>query len=267
MALRWIDREEEWQALTAGDVPLQQAWDYGCAMARLGAGVRRAALPCGPVQMLERRGLRVVNRPAVSRAGLRRLARHAGATLATAALAGPGLVPLLTARFHAEWDLTPEPAALRAGLQGKWRNRMLRGFDMAPPCVGDRVQAMAIAQAAAAQAQARGYRMLPPAFLQAWGGDSLVLHWSPGGDLAAGIVVLIHGARASYHCGFSDARGRAAHAHAAMLWQAALALRDRGVRRLDLGAVDAANPGLARFKLGTGAQINGLGPSSLVLPL
>lgn len=51
-----------------------------------------------------------------------------------------------------------------------------------------------------------------------------------------------------------------------MLWQAALVLRGQGVQRLDLGAVDATNPGLARFKLGTGARLVSLGPSSLVLP-
>jgi hypothetical protein len=52
-----------------------------------------------------------------------------------------------------------------------------------------------------------------------------------------------------------------------MLWHAALLLRGRGVTRIDLGPVDAGNPGLAGFKLGTGARLVNLGPTGLVLPL
>ena len=50
-------------------------------------------------------------------------------------------------------------------------------------------------------------------------------------------------------------------------WQAAQALRAEGVRWLDLGSVDnEAAPGLARFKLGTGARLCRLGATCLVLP-
>ena len=66
--------------------------------------------------------------------------------------------------------------------------------------------------------------------------------------------------------GWADPAARAGFAHGPMLWQAALELRARGVRWIDLGAVDAANPGLARFKLGTGAALRALGPTCWVLP-
>jgi hypothetical protein len=40
-----------------------------------------------------------------------------------------------------------------------------------------------------------------------------------------------------------------------------------GVRWLDLGSVDTEKaPGLARFKLGTGAELKRLGATMLVLP-
>ena len=49
--------------------------------------------------------------------------------------------------------------------------------------------------------------------------------------------------------------------------QAALALRDDGVRWLDLGTVDTdVAPGLAHFKLGTGAELRQLGATVWVLP-
>jgi hypothetical protein len=52
-----------------------------------------------------------------------------------------------------------------------------------------------------------------------------------------------------------------------MLYRAACALREEGVRWLDLGSVNTEDaPGLARFKLGTGAALRRLGHTLLVLP-
>lgn len=271
MDIDWITDESDWAAALAGAgrAPLQQSWAYGQAMARLGARVRRVVLhhggQTGAAQMLERRGLRLINRaPLASRPLLRRLARQPGLTLATSPLRGPGVVPLMTDRFHAEWDLRPEPAALQRALSRDWRARLLQAT--ARITQGDARAMAEIAARDAAQAQARDYRPLPPAFLQAWPGEVLTLQYRPDGPLSAGIVVLIHGNEASYHCAFADAQGRAAQAHRAMLWQAALALRARGITRFDLGAIDSATPGLARFKLGTGAALVSLGPASLILP-
>lgn len=268
MDITWITSESDWRL--PWPLALQQCWAYGQAMARLGARVQHVLLRQGgqviaAAQMLERRGLRVINRPA-GQAGplLRRLARFPGLTLCTGAV-GHGFMPLVTPRFHAEWDLRPDPADLRAGLQGKWRNRLRRGETL-PIREGPAGVMMDLAARCDTLARQRGFRALPPGFLAGWEGGRLVLHWSPGGRLAAGIVVLIHGQCATYHCGWTSAEGRAAQANAAILWHAALVLRGQGVQRLDLGAVDASNPGLARFKLGTGARLVSLGPSSLVLP-
>jgi lipid II:glycine glycyltransferase (peptidoglycan interpeptide bridge formation enzyme) len=81
------------------------------------------------------------------------------------------------------------------------------------------------------------------------------------------MVFLIHGWAASYYLGWASALARKVFAHGPILWQAALALRGKGVRMLDLGEVNTdTGAGLARFKLGTGARVVAAGPSCLVLP-
>lgn len=242
-------------------LPLQQSPAYGAAMAALGAHVRQI----GAVQLIERPGLRLIQRAALTLPEARRLARFPGATILTAPLRGPGLVPLITPRHHAEWDLSPEPEALRRGLHGKWRNALRRGEALHLGQDDPRALADLLAREAE-QARHRHYRNLPAGFVAHWPGPRVLLHLRHKGVLEAAMLVLIHGAAATYHIGWTSAAGRARQAHRAMLWQAALHLRAAGVRRLDLGAVDSSNPGLARFKLGTGARLSDLGPTSLVLP-
>ena len=241
--------------------PLQQSPAYGAAMAALGARVRQI----GTVLVIERPGLRLIQRAALPLSEARRLARYPGATILTAPLRGAGLVPLVTPRCHAEWDLSPEPAALRAGLHGKWRNALRRGERLHLGQDDPRALSDLLAREAD-QARSRHYRSLPAAFVAHWHGPRLVLHLRHKGSLEAAMLFLIHGAAATYHIGWTSEAGRARQAHRAMLWRAAVQLREAGVRRLDLGPVDSSNPGLARFKLGTGARLTDLGPTSLVLP-
>jgi lipid II:glycine glycyltransferase (peptidoglycan interpeptide bridge formation enzyme) len=113
----------------------------------------------------------------------------------------------------------------------------------------------------------RGYRALPADFVAAWPGEKLVLEWRSGGAMQAGMLFLRHGAWASYHSGWASDEGRAAFAHGPMLMTAAAMLAERGVTTLDLGTVDAeAAPGLAHFKIGTGAVVRPLGATVWVLP-
>ena len=54
--------------------------------------------------------------------------------------------------------------------------------------------------------------------------------------------------------GWAGPQGRWHNAGTLLLWRGLLALRGRGVARLDLGGIDTRRaPGIARFKLGTGA--------------
>lgn len=276
MEIRWHDLTRppsDWE-----DGPLQQSLSYGRAMAALGARVQLAAVEgVGRALVLQRGGLRLVNfgpifteyaAPCDRAAFLRRIARHRGVTLATpaAAVSGLGLIPLITPRHHAIWDLRPDPQALRAGLQGKWRNRLKAAEGLAITPAGGKARADLCA-AEVRQRAARGYRALPSTFLDHWPeSQRLALQWRDGKGLQAGMVFLRHGIFASYHLGWASEAGRAAFAHGPMLWQAVLMLRALGVQLLDLGAVDSTNPGLARFKLGTGATMQPLGATVLVLP-
>ncbi|GHC45234.1 hypothetical protein [Neogemmobacter tilapiae] len=259
----------EWAALCAAspDQPMAQSWDYGQAMAVLGARVRRFVFGETIAQVLERPGLRLVNRgPLGPRAGpmLRRLARHWGVTLATPehALPGWGRMPLITPRHQAIWRLDPDADAMRGNLSAKWRNRLLRAEERGLRITHGQVASLnELLTAEAIQRQQRGYRALPGAFAIHWPGEKLLLEWREGGQMQAGMLFLRHGAWASYHIGWASDRGRAVFAHGPMLWKAARILSDQGISTLDLGTVDSANPGLAHFKLGTGAELRALGPT------
>ncbi len=278
--------EAQWDGRlrAAGSAPLPQSWRYGAVAASFGARVGRAVICDGGrevalAQVLARRGLRLVSRgpvwldcpdPGHRRAVLRRLARAAAPVIATPAeaVAGFGLVPLLTPRHHAIWNLAPDPAALRAAMEPKWRGR-LGAAERAGLRLSQAPAALeALINSEAAQRLDRRYRALPPAFARAWGpGASRVLSWGQGGRIEAAVQVLCHGPWASYHLAWASEAGRTARAHWAMLWAMALWLRARDVRAFDLGDVDTeAAPGLARFKLGTGAALVRLGPTCLVLP-
>ncbi len=265
-----------------GTAPLQQTWHYGAVAATFGARVGRAVVRDGGhevaiAQVLSRRGMRLVSRgpvwldcdePGHRRAVLRRLARAPLIATPAEAVAGFGLMPLLTPRHHAIWDLSPAPDALRAAMDAKWRGRLgaaeRAGLRLSPAPAA--LEALIAAETA--QRQTRRYRALPPDFARTWGpGASRVLSWGQVGRTEAAVQVLCHGPWASYHLAWASEAGRQARAHWAMLWQMALWLRARGVRMFDLGDVDTErSPGLARFKLGTGAGLVRLGATCLVLP-
>lgn len=249
----------------AAFVPLQQSAPYAAALAASGARVRWLE----DVLAVERGRLRLVSRVGgLDRAGLRRLARWPGVTLITPedAVSGAGLVPLVTPMHHAVWALDGD---LRAGLAGKWRNRLVAaersGLRVRR---GGRGCLDALLAAEAVQRRERRYRALPTGFLRALPEGALRLwEWRSAGAFGAGMGFVLHGQSATYHIGWASPAAKAAGVHGVMLMRAAEALRAEGVRWLDLGAVDTeAAPGLARFKLGTGAALRRLGPTCLVLP-
>ncbi|MDN5788988.1 hypothetical protein [Pseudorhodobacter sp.] len=273
----------DWQARLgqSGACRLRQSWEFGAAMAALGAQVAHAQVfddgrEVAIVQLLQRRHLRLISQGPVylgqtdRRRVLRRLARHGGVTVATpeTGLSGWGLIPLITPRFHAIWALDQPVEDLRTGLSGKWRNRLLRAEDRVQPEVLTAPRdLMQLIMAEAAQRKTRGYRNLPGGMAQVWPGERLVIGWKRRGVMQSGMVFLCHGDCATYHLGWTSDIGRAGFAHGPILWQAALALRARGVVRLDLGEVNTERgAALARFKLGTGAAPVPRGATCLVLP-
>lgn len=258
-------------------VPFPQGPAYAGAARAMGARVHQIDLGCGTAQVLERPGRRLALRGplwacgatmADQRRALRRLARFPGVTLVTPEqdLRGPGLIPLVTPTHHAIWDLSGD---LRAGLAGKWRNRLAaaeRSGHRIVPASLKRLPDLVAAEAA--QRSARGYRSLSPAFTLALPPHALRLFdWRHGGAMGAAMAFVIDGATATYHLGWAGETARIRNIHPLMLFRAACSLRDEGVRWLDLGSVNSEDaPGLARFKLGTGASLRRLGHTLLVLP-
>jgi len=180
-------------------------------------------------------------------------------------------IPVSRALQMAELDLAPSKASRRAALHGKWRNRLKRaeasglGITARPLDVARDAPLLALE---AAQRRTRGYSGLPGAFTARRAkiapDDTLMMIASEAGTPAAFMLMVMHGDGASYLTGWSGARGRALNAHTLLLWRAACTLAELGHTRLDLGRIDPARaPGLARFKLGTGAEIRHVGATRL----
>lgn len=273
-------------------VPLQADWTYGEIAAASGRAVRRltlmqGAVCIGLVQVIGRGPLWLASRGPVfvpglpegaRRAALRALARHLPGGLITtpeAPVAGFGLVPLITARHQAIWEIDAPDAELRARLTPKWRNRLSKAERAQQDGVfylGRDTDPRWLFAAEAEQRAKRGYKALPAHFSQDWAARAPKAHLAlcarnAAGQKIAGAVFLRHGAGASYQLAWSGAQGRAAQAHTALLWLAARMLKARGVTRLDLGDVNTeAGAGHMHFKLGTGAKAVALGATTLVLP-
>lgn len=292
--------DRDWAAaLPASAAPMQQHPRYGRALRLCGAAVRRVTITeaggevLGRAQIVTRRFgpalLSMIGRGPVwhrpqdggcQRAALRQIARRAGVVIAIPGAAdgpaprGPGLIALMTPAHHAILDLAGGLAALRAGLGAKWRNRLVRAEADGLSVTRGRDFGWLLT-VEAAQARARGYRSLPARFTEAWaaaagdGGDAgyRLYEADAAGERIAAMLFLLHRPWVSYHIGWSGEAGRRRNAHRLLLWRAITDLAAEGYGALDLGTVDTeAAPGLARFKIGTGARVAPLGPTLLVLP-
>ena len=254
----------ETQVITLGEAGEAQA-----VLRRFGP-LRLALVPGGP--------LWADGNPRIT--ALDGLARAVGATALlvncsteaeSAALRAVGFLPVLSGGYEARIDLTPDEAVRRAGLKGKWRNRLVRA-----EAAGLRVAQMAFSEARhgwlieaeRARRRQRRYRGLPPEFAVLAGGAATVFEARHKGHVIAAMVFLRHGKAASYFIGVSGAEGRVLGAHTLLLWQAGKAFSAEGLRRLDLGPVDSESaPGLARFKLGAGAVAVRRGETCLWSPV
>ncbi|WWR45122.1 GNAT family N-acetyltransferase [Roseovarius sp. S88] len=188
--------------------------------------------------------------------------------------AAAGYRALWTCQYVAELCLCDAPEASLAAQLVKWRNRLRHAERSDIEVAHRRFQPGRdnwLLQAETMQRRARRYRALPPAFTKAWArlhpnATRLFLAHRQGRIIAA-MLFLRHPPTASYHIGWSDTEGRKYSAHNLLLWRAANWLAVQGCQRLDLGTVDSENaPGLARFKLGSGAALRPLGPTMLRLP-
>ena len=298
-----VDRRA-WQGLLAAHPApsLQQDWAYGEAVAT--GSVRRHRFvahgtdgaPLAVAQMAERRYLGGLRMAVLMRGPLWLSGSPSAADEAAfvAALRGRmrGAVVLWTPEdddaanrrhgfrrvmtgYTTPWlDLTRPTDAIRAGLDGKWRNMLVRAEAtrlQAKTAQGGPLLDWLIAANEAYRRQV-GYKGPAPAFLHRLcaacaPNGPLVLVASEGSEPVAGVAMLRHGAAATYLVGYTSLRGRELRAHHLLLWQAIEALRREGVRMLDLGGVETTHAaGIARFKLGLGGRIVTYAGTYLVPP-
>ncbi len=301
MDIEWdISTVAQWDRLSAqaGCSSLEQSWAYGEALSAVkNCRLRRAVikqngvplalvqafesgtvLPLVPVRILRGPSWLAKTIPAADRALVLRLIKTrfrlgrrelliwspelADSQESCALMRTCGMRRMATGYATALLDLAQPAETLRAGLRGKWRNRLVvaeRSDLDVHVATGGRNLEWLIEQADLHRRR-HGYVGTPASLVRALvrnaGGneDVLVLTATTAGEKVAGALVFRHARTATYVLGWSNLAGRRRHAQNRLLWRAVTELRARGLEWLDLGGINAAAPGIARFKLGMGAR-------------
>lgn len=191
-----------------------------------------------------------------------------------ALLRAAGYRRLMTNAHVAELDLSGTPQDRQNAMQPKWRNAWRTAQKTQVTLKDERYCATRHAwlrKADLAQQRAKRFRGLPHALIGAYAANNpisvQVFTAHNGTKPVAAMLFLLHKPVATYHIGWTNTQGRALCAHHRMIMGAATHFAQRGFTRLDLGLVDTDNaPGLARFKIGTGAHVRPLGGTWLRLP-
>jgi hypothetical protein len=180
---------------------------------------------------------------------------------ATALMSSLGLKRTVTGYSTAWLDLTVGAEALRAGLNGKWRNQLVaaEGEKLRVKDSNSGPALKWLLDRYDADRKKRRYPSPNGTFSAALAlcaprpRDILMLQAHRGSEPIAGIMFIRHGFSATYQVAYTSDEGRAANAHRLLLWEGIRRLAADGVRSLDLGGIDAGMEGVSRFKLGTGA--------------
>jgi hypothetical protein len=277
---------------------LQQSWAYGQALSQLGVTVHRAQLylddrlvglaqfqcrrlafymglaSCsrGPVWApdlggeLLAQGWRVLKQTIPTRAWRATVFSPDQTAEAMPPQAMRGLQRVMTGYSTVMLDLTRPLDDLRAGLEGKWRNRLVKAESMTGLQVHVRASVKDLQwllERENLQRQLRGFQALPTDFALAYVDSHrdrrqafVVASAVQGKQTLASMLFLIHGAVATYHVGWASEEGRSLNLHNLLLWRAIEQLKAQDVEQLDLGGVNTrALPGISRFKLGTGGRL------------
>ena len=264
-------------------LPLQQHPRFAAALRRLGRDVRRIEMAdAHPVvavrvfgQLLASRGpiwrspcRDCTDAAALVQTGLRAINAE---TEDRAALIQAGYRKLATAASFAELDLRQSATTRLAATQGKWRNQWRRALT-APVTVRDkrfdRQRHQWLFDADYAQQKQKRFRGLPHALIDALADQdtsAVSVHVAYHADAPVAAMLFVqHRPVVTYHLGWISDAGRQWGLHHRILMAAAACFADQAYHRLDLGGVDTQNtPGLARFKIASGAQVRPLGGSWL----
>lgn len=157
-------------------------------------------------------------------------------------------------------DLAGGDEALRAGLDKKWRNALAKAERSNLDVSWDREGRFLpwLLKVYQIDKTRRSYSGATPALinkLHKSGLPMLAGKITREGRDIAGALFLLHGAAATYQIGWSSPEGRAANAHNMLLWAALQALREHGIKDLDLGGINDESEGLAKFKEGMGGDL------------
>ncbi|GAB4357641.1 MAG: GNAT family N-acetyltransferase [Kiloniellaceae bacterium] len=173
-----------------------------------------------------------------------------------------GLRRVVTGYSSAWLDLAPDLDSLMAGLHGKWRSALRKGEREGLTVERDRKERQRQAALMLYDSFRHKKRFVGPSgdFIAAVGAADrhalLSLSARRDGALVAGVILLRHGAAATYMASWTSAAGREGQAHNLLLWRAIEALKEDGIRWLDLGGLNTESQrGLARFKLGLGGEV------------
>jgi hypothetical protein len=185
------------------------------------------------------------------------------------ALTDAGFQELATAASVAELDLRCNAAARLAATHGKWRNRW-RHANKTPVTLRqerfDLTTHQWLLDADRAQQRQKRFRGLPHALIiELAAKQAVYVHVAYLGTTPlAAMLFIMHRPVVTYHLGWTNSEGRQWGLHYRILIDAAAIFADQGYARVDLGTVDTDNePGPARFKIGSGAQIRSHGGSWL----
>ncbi|WP_251134323.1 GNAT family N-acetyltransferase [Falsiruegeria litorea] len=260
---------------TATSSALQQSPEFAATLRDIGrppmvlddqtlALHRRLPIGCR-VAVLSRARVNINTLPgSIRRAGLHRTPLIINPEKPTPELSELGAVPLVSPASVADLNLTGD---LHEPLHQKWRNRLsyaerqnLRVTRQNMPLDPKHW----LFTATQAQQQTRRYKTWPVpltlAYAQTNKGQAKLFTAFADTTPVAAVLILCHGDSATYHLGHTTARGRHHCAHNLLMWEAMVWLARKGHQRLDLGLISTEDsPGLARFKLGTGAQPRRLG--------
>ena len=271
---------------TTRPLPLQQHPNFAAALHRLGQPVKLQDLNRNTsVLVLKRFGVSFASRGPVwqdtmSTDEKAAQLRQSGLRIVNADKDAPtayrsaGFRLINTPASVAELKLDGTSADILARAHGKWRNIWRRGQNGQLTFTQERFARHRhgwILQADRTQQREKGYRALPHAVIEAYAANrpkDVKVHIAhKGSDPVAAMIFLLHHPVATYHLGWANADARRLGAHHWMIMDAASRLGARGFTRVDLGHVDTETaPGLARFKIGTGAHVRPLGGTWLKLP-
>jgi len=231
--------------------------------------LRRRLRPGFPVAMLPRATIRKPLRllEILQEEGLKRTPVVISPDHPVPELGALGAIPLFSPAHLAFLDLSGGAGSVRAGMTTKWRNRLVRaenGSIRVTRSLLPQEPNHWLLNADARQQQTRGYSNWPARLTLAFarenpGHAQVFTAWENDKPVAA-ILLLLHGNVATYHIGHTTDAGRAGTAHNLLFWNAIEWLCSHGFTHLDLGVINTEDaPGLARFKLGMGAETRQLG--------